>query len=389
MKQRFIRACTFLAVSVLTLSPQLFSNFQLEGTSSVATAASIDKQSEAGRQRLEVVARVKIEYEHHRDLLTRPGVSVLDSPKGKGAYVLTTDDTAEQLRREGWEVEILFSRADHKEAKWKYVGSAPQGDCFYTADPLNRALTASGGTGFFDLDTPADCEWVVITPQTWIFVNGVRQGAGPTRISFSVEASTEQQRRIGVIFVGTAAFEVLQGAQFLDVIPSHPFYSEIGIISARGITLGCGEGNFCPQSPVTREQMAAFLVRAKGEFNPPTPAMQRFADVPPSNPFYNFIDRLAELSITFGCGGGNYCPSNLVLREQMAAFLLRARGEFSPPTPILQRFIDVPPTNPFYNFIDRLAELQITQGCSTNMFCPLDNVDRGQMAAFIFRTFEF
>jgi hypothetical protein len=70
--------------------------------------------------------------------------------------------------------------------------------------------------------------------------------------------------------------------------------------------------------------MAAFILRALGEFNPPVPASQRFLDVPPTNPFYNFIDRLAELQITLGCGGGNYCPAQPVTREQMAAFLIRA-----------------------------------------------------------------
>jgi hypothetical protein len=70
--------------------------------------------------------------------------------------------------------------------------------------------------------------------------------------------------------------------------------------------------------------MAAFIIRALGEPNPPTPPSQRFLDVPPTNPFYNFIDRMAALNITLGCGGGNYCPSATVTRAQMAAFLTRA-----------------------------------------------------------------
>ena len=57
---------------------------------------------------------------------------------------------------------------------------------------------------------------------------------------------------------------------------------------------------------------------------PPTPAMQRFADVPPSNPFYAHIEEMAVRGITLGCGGGNYCPTASVTRAQMAAFLVRA-----------------------------------------------------------------
>jgi hypothetical protein len=70
--------------------------------------------------------------------------------------------------------------------------------------------------------------------------------------------------------------------------------------------------------------MAAFIMRGLGEFNPPQPASQRFLDVGPGNAFYAFIDRMAVLGITQGCGGGNYCPTMEVTRGQMAAFLVRA-----------------------------------------------------------------
>ena len=74
--------------------------------------------------------------------------------------------------------------------------------------------------------------------------------------------------------------------------------------------------------------MAAFLIRALGQFNPPTPAQQRFIDVSSSSPFYAFIDQMAVLGITLGCDaqGTIYCPGNVVTREQMAAFLVRAFG---------------------------------------------------------------
>ena len=135
--------------------------------------------------------------------------------------------------------------------------------------------------------------------------------------------------------------------------------------------------------------MAAFIVRALGVFNPPPPASQRFNDVPPSNPFYAFIEELARRGITLGCGGGNFCPSDPVTREQMAAFLVRALGEFNPPPPASQRFQDVPPSNQFYAFIDRLAALGITMGCQASppLYCPSDPVPREQMAAFLNRAF--
>src|SRR5207247_2000418 len=97
-------------------------------------------------------------------------------------------------------------------------------------------------------------------------------------------------------------------------------------LSALGITSGCGEGNYCADANVTREQMAAFLLRSLGEFAPPLPTTQRFLDVAPQSPFYRFIEQMALRQITAGCGGGNYCPGENVTRGQMAAFLVRAFG---------------------------------------------------------------
>jgi S-layer family protein len=52
--------------------------------------------------------------------------------------------------------------------------------------------------------------------------------------------------------------------------------------------------------------------------------VQRFADVPPTNIFYAFIEEMAVRGITLGGGGGNYCPTQAVTRGQMAPFLVRA-----------------------------------------------------------------
>ena len=51
---------------------------------------------------------------------------------------------------------------------------------------------------------------------------------------------------------------------FLDVPTSHPFYDYIEALAASGITGGCGNGNYCPDAPLTRGQMAVFLAKALG-----------------------------------------------------------------------------------------------------------------------------
>jgi hypothetical protein len=56
------------------------------------------------------------------------------------------------------------------------------------------------------------------------------------------------------------------------------------------------------------------------------PVTPTFADVPTSNTFYPFIEALAASGITGGCGGGNFCPDAPLKRGQMAAFLAKALG---------------------------------------------------------------
>jgi hypothetical protein len=58
----------------------------------------------------------------------------------------------------------------------------------------------------------------------------------------------------------------------------------------------------------------------------PDPATATFADVPVGHPFHRFVEALVAAGITGGCGGGNYCPDAPVTRGQMAVFLSAALG---------------------------------------------------------------
>lgn len=274
---------------------------------------------------------------------------------------------------------------------WSLTISAPP-PCPGSILPGSQSFSAAAGMGSFSVVADAGCNWTATSNAPWVHVTS-GGGAGNGTVNYTVDANAGASIRSGTISVGFLSFTVFQGINFLDVPSNNPFYNEIGKLSARGVTLGCGGSNYCPNDSVTREQMAAFIMRAKGEFNPPAPESQRFTDVPPANPFYAFIDRLATLGITVGCNPPSntmYCPSSPVTREQMAAFLIRGLGEFNPPTPGSQRFTDVPPSNPFYNFIDRMAVLNITLGCTPDhlMYCPADAVNRAQMAAFLVRAFN-
>ena len=55
-------------------------------------------------------------------------------------------------------------------------------------------------------------------------------------------------------------------------------------------------------------------------------ASHQFSDVPDSNQFHTSISNVKIAGITAGCGGRKYCPDDPVTRGQMAAFLSRGLG---------------------------------------------------------------
>jgi len=95
--------------------------------------------------------------------------------------------------------------------------------------------------------------------------------------------------------------------------------------------------------------------------------------------------------ITAGCVATplQYCPTALVTREQMAAFIRRT-FEIPRVNPATPSFTDVPNTRVLFQDVEGIASLQlnpypITRGCSATTFCPTDPVSRLQMAIFLIR----
>ncbi len=82
-------------------------------------------------------------------------------------------------------------------------------------------------------------------------------------VNFPNDPSTVYFKGIALMFQRQVA-PAPAGAAFTDVQANHPFFNEIEQLRKSGVTQGCGNSQFCPDSPVTRGQMAAFLARALG-----------------------------------------------------------------------------------------------------------------------------
>ena len=174
------------------------------------------------------------------------------------------------------------------------------------------------------------------------------------------------------------------GAPYPDV-PADAYYRwPVADLHARGLFAGteCDEG-FCPGEPIDRATMAVWLVRIfDGSDPPPVTASPRFADVASSHPHAAFIERLADMGVTGGCGDGtNFCPDRSVTRAQMATFLSRGYDLPAGPDP---GFSDVPDDAWYAADVARLAASGITRGCGDGtVFCPGRETTRAQMATFL------
>ena len=118
------------------------------------------------------------------------------------------------------------------------------------------------------------------------------------------------------------------------------FESAIERLAEAGVTKGCnppGNDRFCPDDPVTRGQMAAFLVRASALTD--DGGGNSFVD-DDGSVFEADIAKLAAAGITLGCNppdNDRFCPNSFVTRGQMATFMWRAVGEPSVGEPGINR----------------------------------------------------
>jgi hypothetical protein len=150
--------------------------------------------------------------------------------------------------------------------------------------------------------------------------------------------------------------------------------------------------NYCPSQAVTRAQMAVFILRAKYgmTYTPPAATGMVFSDVPIDHWAGTWIEALAAEGITGGCGNGKYCPDLVVTRDQMAVFLLRGKygGTYSPPAMSGTLFGDIPSGYWAGAWVEALANQGITGGCGGGYYCPLTPVARDQMAVFLVTAFS-
>jgi hypothetical protein len=262
--------------------------------------------------------------------------------------------------------------------------------CSFDVSASAQTIPAEGATSTFTVAGIPGCGWTHAASPAWISVALAPSGNHQYTVEPNPGATARvgslivSDKAFPLIQLGRNPAAVFQ-----DVPVAHPFFPHIGVLKDSGVTKGCTATNFCPDQSTTRGQMAAFLVRAiLGDTFDYSPRPY-FTDVPETHPFFNYIQKLRELGVTAGCTLTEYCPDTTVTRGQMAAFLIRARlgikaGDTFHYT-ATPYFLDAPDSHPFFSYIQKMKDLGITNGVTATTYGPEDPNTRGQMAVFLIR----
>jgi hypothetical protein len=227
----------------------------------------------------------------------------------------------------------------------------------------------------------------------------------PTAMITSVTTSTPTATGTNIVASTPTACAIT----FTDVPVGHTFYANVRCLACRGIVSGYADGTFRPDNLVTRGQLAKIVSNAANFTEPP--GAQIFQDVAPDNTFYEWINRLTNRGYMTGytCGSpGEPCVNNRpyfrphanATRGQTSKIVANAAMIETNIPPTQQTFEDVPPTQTFWLWIERLATRGVMGGYSCGgpgepcvlparraYFRPNNDVTRGQSAKIVSNTF--
>jgi hypothetical protein len=236
---------------------------------------------------------------------------------------------------------------------------------------------------------PSSCAWTAAPPPFASFTAAGGTGSASTGLAIATNGTGADLTGTAIVAgQSVSIFQAFTPQTFADVTPNMYFFDAVNLLAAQGVTSGCTTTDYCPGEAITRADVAIFIVRAAyGGNNFNYSQIPVFNDVPVGSFGFQWIQQLYALGITTGCGNGDYCPNESVTRDQMAVLLIKARYGATTlftysSTPL---FADVPSTYWAFPWIQRLGADGITTGCSAGLYCPTEVVTRGEMAIFVMR----
>jgi hypothetical protein len=180
--------------------------------------------------------------------------------------------------------------------------------------------------------------------------------------------------------------DVCDPVHFADV-EGHWAVLYVEAVYVNDITNGCATDPlvFCPDDSLTRAELTALVLRANGEDGNLPPHQGTFSDVPDGAWFTGYVERAADLGYVNGYSDGTFGPMLPVSRAELAAVIIRALGEPNPPVPATDPFSDVDKGVWYAPYVARLKALGIASGYTDGTYGPSNMVTRAEVAAMIQR----
>jgi hypothetical protein len=170
---------------------------------------------------------------------------------------------------------------------------------------------------------------------------------------------------------------------FTDAHPTDYFYNAVAYLFCHGVISGYADNTFRPYNNTTRSQLTKIVVLAEGwPLDCPQPG--HFTDVPPTDPFFCYVETAYSHSIISGYSDGTFRPGNNVTRGQLCKIVVLAEGwseGCSPPG----HFSDVPPTDPFFCFVETAYSHATISGYADGTFRLGNPTTRGQISKIVYQ----
>jgi hypothetical protein len=190
--------------------------------------------------------------------------------------------------------------------------------------------------------------------------------------------------RLALSYPGRALVEhyPLERKMAFGDVHAADFYQEgVSYLYCRGVVSGYPDNTFRPTNNMTRGQASKVIVLAEN-WPIDTSDGQTFSDVAPGSPFYVYIQTASNRHVISGHPDGTFRPGNNISRGQFCKVLALAEAWQTEEAPT-QTFADVPPDNPFYPYIEAASRKGIVSCYSDGTFRPNKPAIRAQIAKIV------
>lgn len=150
----------------------------------------------------------------------------------------------------------------------------------------------------------------------------------------------------------------------------------------RGITKGCDWNLFCPDTLLSRAQLATMIARSMADSSRWPPYRGYYSDVPPRTWYTGPIEYLVEQGVL--AGGGSFGVDYAATRALVVDIMMTAIGDRNYPS-YRGYFTDVAEGDWFRLKVERAHELGIVRGYPDGTFRPHGLLTRQEAAAFLMR----